>query len=86
MNLISVLGLGALGAIGYLLLGMYKNGFKWVSEDRKKLLHIGLGMFASFAAALLGLPNHFNSLLVGWLAPIFLEQVMKGTERIRSKK
>jgi len=94
MDMIATLiciALGALGGGGYLMLGVYKNGIDWLWQDKKKFLHIGLGAIAAFVALLAGLPNHFNSFLVGWLAPVFLETLMQGTERrteakIKNKK
>jgi hypothetical protein len=76
--------LGVVGAGGYLVLGMYKNGLDWVTEDKKKLLHLVLGAFAAIVGVSLGLPNSFSSILVGWLAPTFLEGIMKGAERVRN--
>ena len=78
-----VVGLGAFGGLGYIMLQLYKERFEYITEDPKRLIHIGLGSFAAFAALLLGMPNSFNSLAIGWLAPTILEQLMTGTQRIR---
>lgn len=84
VTILWIVGLGALGGLGYIMLQAYKEGFEYFTKSPKRLLHIGLGAFAAFAAVLLGMPNHFNSLVMGWLAPTILEQIMTGTQRIRN--
>ena len=86
MDVLSVLGLGALGGLTYLVLNVYRNGFEWIAKDKVKLLHLLLAVIAAYLAYLVGLPNSLNSFLIGFVAPTFLDEITNGTTRLRKKE
>jgi len=72
-----------IGGVAHECLEYYEAGTYEVFKDTP--VYLVLSAIAGFTWWVLGMPNHFNLILVGFNAPAIISMLFKRTEKIRKK-